>query len=537
MTLVPVMRAYGAGRRGNVKFAPRGGGGAVVSVVLDGAGSIATSLPDTDEGWTYAVTEQVSGQAVRRYDIEVPSSAGTIDLADLVTVDAAAGVVAGVTLAALTDALATYVPLNGVLRDTFTGAADAATLAGRVPVLGAPWLTTGAQGVGISGGYAASPGIGYMYAAGDPDVLACEVAWGGLASGAPMTMAWSSSPTFDLANLLHLNFGPQMFSLTARQDAVSFDAIAIGSWDHAMKTDGTVYRISVAVVGQRVIIRGPNGETFASPLDPRVASLRGSWVFWEPVTAGGSSAKLRSVAAYDYVTDRLDAYALPGDLGNLAASIKPNSVQGAPGKRHQVTIGDESTLKYPGVAFGAAVVLTRLMGAHAAGAAAIVTEYPMPVGSTVKIETGNGAETVTISASSPSAQSPYTHAISGTLAKAHADGVAVAGATPLAARAEMHLNPENGLFYLPSATFGIVLPGALFFGDALDAYVTHPLPGVVAFNGGSGGMGAVQTGLVSTAGRPAANSVGVGAQLFDTTLNRPIWSNGAAWRDAAGNAV
>jgi hypothetical protein len=39
------------------------------------------------------------------------------------------------------------------------------------------------------------------------------------------------------------------------------------------------------------------------------------------------------------------------------------------------------------------------------------------------------------------------------------------------------------------------------------------------------------------AGRPAASSVRDGAMMYDTTLNKPIWSDGTVWRDAAGTAV
>lgn len=46
-----------------------------------------------------------------------------------------------------------------------------------------------------------------------------------------------------------------------------------------------------------------------------------------------------------------------------------------------------------------------------------------------------------------------------------------------------------------------------------------------------------KTGQAVTASRPSAVTVGVGSQFFDTTLNKPIWSDGAVWRDAAGTAV
>jgi hypothetical protein len=47
----------------------------------------------------------------------------------------------------------------------------------------------------------------------------------------------------------------------------------------------------------------------------------------------------------------------------------------------------------------------------------------------------------------------------------------------------------------------------------------------------------IKSGASVTGSRPSASTSGAGAQWFDTTLNRPIWSNGSSWRDAAGNAV
>jgi hypothetical protein len=41
----------------------------------------------------------------------------------------------------------------------------------------------------------------------------------------------------------------------------------------------------------------------------------------------------------------------------------------------------------------------------------------------------------------------------------------------------------------------------------------------------------------ATGSRPTANSVGVGATMFDTTLGKPIWSDGTNWKDATGTNV
>ncbi|WP_186374874.1 glycoside hydrolase family protein [Kocuria rosea] len=47
----------------------------------------------------------------------------------------------------------------------------------------------------------------------------------------------------------------------------------------------------------------------------------------------------------------------------------------------------------------------------------------------------------------------------------------------------------------------------------------------------------VQGGGVATVARPSAALCGAGTQIFDTTLNKPIWSTGAAWVDATGATV
>lgn len=46
-----------------------------------------------------------------------------------------------------------------------------------------------------------------------------------------------------------------------------------------------------------------------------------------------------------------------------------------------------------------------------------------------------------------------------------------------------------------------------------------------------------RTGVSVTASRPDPISTGKGSQYFDATLNKPIWSDGGAWRDASGAIV
>jgi hypothetical protein len=47
----------------------------------------------------------------------------------------------------------------------------------------------------------------------------------------------------------------------------------------------------------------------------------------------------------------------------------------------------------------------------------------------------------------------------------------------------------------------------------------------------------VKHGTTTTASRPSASTVGAGAQIYDTTLSKPIYSDGTVWRDAMGTAV
>lgn len=49
--------------------------------------------------------------------------------------------------------------------------------------------------------------------------------------------------------------------------------------------------------------------------------------------------------------------------------------------------------------------------------------------------------------------------------------------------------------------------------------------------------GAIRIGQYATGSRPSASTVGAGAMVYDSTLSKPIWSNGSAWKDAAGTTV
>lgn len=48
---------------------------------------------------------------------------------------------------------------------------------------------------------------------------------------------------------------------------------------------------------------------------------------------------------------------------------------------------------------------------------------------------------------------------------------------------------------------------------------------------------AIGAGRFTTAARPSAVTVGIGAMIYDTTLQKPIWSDGTNWKDSSGAIV
>ncbi|WP_396657096.1 NosD domain-containing protein [Microbacterium oxydans] len=61
--------------------------------------------------------------------------------------------------------------------------------------------------------------------------------------------------------------------------------------------------------------------------------------------------------------------------------------------------------------------------------------------------------------------------------------------------------------------------------------------GVIDASGTIRASGAVRPQQVATGSRPTPAAAGVGAMIYDTTLSKPIWSTGSAWKDAAGTTV
>jgi hypothetical protein len=95
--------------------------------------------------------------------------------------------------------------------------------------------------------------------------------------------------------------------------------------------------------------------------------------------------------------------------------------------------------------------------------------------------------------------------------------------------------------YMPAALSGLT---AFIIRDQINAR-THmactagstTLASRTEFNGSIVVSGVARPGVFTSGTRPTAAAAGVGGNIYDTTLSKPIWSDGSVWRDAAGTAV
>lgn len=87
-----------------------------------------------------------------------------------------------------------------------------------------------------------------------------------------------------------------------------------------------------------------------------------------------------------------------------------------------------------------------------------------------------------------------------------------------------------------SDRLAILTDGRVLWGPgnaAGDAQLSRVAAGVV----GTGAAQAFRPGVAATASRPSAVAVGKGSMFYDSTLSKPIWSDGTNWKDATGATV
>lgn len=122
----------------------------------------------------------------------------------------------------------------------------------------------------------------------------------------------------------------------------------------------------------------------------------------------------------------------------------------------------------------------------------------------------------------------------------HTGGAAAGGALDLNLPITNGAGPGGYLFAVPgetSARWGYTADGYFQWGDGTsgtpDTWYSRIAAGVLGMKADN----CFRTGRNTTANRPSAVTVGKGSQFFDDTLNKPIWSDGSNWRDAAGTVV
>jgi hypothetical protein len=182
-----------------------------------------------------------------------------------------------------------------IAKDNFAAAEDG-PLSGRRPQVGPRWQVSGQAPPAITSGAVASTSTGYagLLLPARATVMSCVVTWHGK-PGAQMTMIMSADPTIRIANAVHFNFGPAGYNLTLRRDNGAFTPFMSGTWTTPM-TDGRRFTLRLAVKGDRVWVRGPNGET-ATDSSSVVRAVAGAEVIWEPNTTAAGGARLVSVSA------------------------------------------------------------------------------------------------------------------------------------------------------------------------------------------------------------------------------------------------
>lgn len=425
--------------------------------------------------------------------------------------------------------------------DDFTVRADG-PIAGTTPSIvnnAETWNVTGANLPTVVNGRLTSGGVGYAYVQlpSQGKLIACGVQMDA-GTGQPMAMAWVIGPAWDLTNLTgHFSFGPNDFTVTIKRGA-TFYTLFSGNWDHPLDP-AAVHTCAIGIVGDSFVIQ-VDGQTYTGPPDTRTKSLAGSFVFWEPLLVGGTQA-----ARVSWVGAWIDS----PSRAPLAPNLSPANVDLSRGRvgeiignhyeMYEATLGHTPAANQPGIAFGASKIVTYLTSAMTAGTTTMLTQDPIPGGSSVVIdEAGASSEAATTSGFPTGSSTPFTHTLSAATTLAHAASAVVVATPPASSRAEMYLNQANGFWYMPNLSVVVFPGGNIYVGGDLTQYIAEYTGGVLGSAGLGAGGGAWRSGPGwATGSRPSAASAGKGSQGYDTTLNIPIWSDGTNWRNAAGTIV
>lgn len=467
------------------------------------------------------------------------------------------------------------------LYDEFSRYPDG-SIQGQAPIVGANWKESGEVPPTIDHHYLVSKAQngqrpGYLYSIQPTPVneLGCDIVWSGGSDMTRLPMTLTISPdttTLTLTRMLHFNFGPTGFSLSFG-DAVGAGAplagVTAGSWTVPMKNDGTTtYRVKMAVRGNGVVIFGPNGEVFGWS-DTRVSQFTGGLCFLEPTLqyendSPGLNAMVKRAWAVSRNSDNPPSpYATNDDFAAFGNYFFYGRVVGALNRMGEVDIGFiVPTFSFPQIQFGPQNIITSILSDVSIGADKISSVDFIPAGTQILIDPGPNQETRTTTAytvASDGLDPPqhvwYDLAIPA-LTKAHAAGAIVQCAAPSRMSYTVIYNQISQVLQFPvdadrSVSFGKFAfaaeldPNRNVIGHRLYLDVDGPDAGFITSSHGAVRLGVTNTfttGRGGTAARPKAH-VDVGAQFYDTDLNKPIWvanvaANGTVdWRDAAGTPV
>jgi hypothetical protein len=320
----------------------------------------------------------------------------------------------------------------------FTLVANGTNINAFTPKVGVPFALSGSAAT-TQNGFVVPSTTGAYYAvqthATPIDKCVIEFALQGTVTSTLPTTTISVGAAFSLAvNVLHLQTGPLGGTLQVRQTGAIAEIITQFVWDYPLLADGTIYRMALTTYGDRVVISGPNGESF-SVTDKRILAVRGNTTFFEGfIESNGSYTKVKrfyttSSNTVDYPNPYQNPNEIPALTGFSHNPVGNPSVLGGTPAEISFNVGAQG---YPQMLLGPSSFFSAtLLAAVSIGGGSFQTDYYLPAGSyTIDMTSAGGAnaETITV-ASMAGATSPYTATLTGTFTKAHAASIRSAPVT------------------------------------------------------------------------------------------------------------
>jgi hypothetical protein len=320
----------------------------------------------------------------------------------------------------------------------FSLVANGTSISALQPIRGVPYVLNGSAAT-VQSGFVVPSTTGVYYATQthltpiDKAVIEFSLQGTVTATLPTTTIAIGAAPTL-ATGVLHLQTSPHGGTLMVRYTGGVADVIAQFNWDFQLLADGTVYRMALATYGNRVVISGPNGESF-SVTDKRILDIRGNQTFFEGLIE--SNASYTKVKRFYTTSSNTTSYPNPYQNPNEISALTGFSHNGIGnpaalgGTTSEVSFG-AAAQGYPQISLGPiSYFSSTLLAAVAIGAGTFTTDTYLPAGSyTIDLTSAGGAnaEIITV-ASMAGGTSPFTATLTGTFAKSHAASVRGASVT------------------------------------------------------------------------------------------------------------